>query len=539
MTPARRRRPRPASDEPAPDQPARHNRRGHRRRAALRAGTAVAGVLVLAGCSLLPSGSSSSGPATGTAEAAVVGDVPAALESFYTQKVSWHPCEASFECTTVTVPMDYDHPGEQSLELALIKRPADGNAQSSVLINPGGPGGSGYDTVLQSSDAVTTKRLREHFNLVGFDPRGVKRSAPVTCLTDKQRDAHRAEDFDPDTAAGLAKAKASAKKLAAACKAKTGPKLGFVDTNSAARDMDILRAALGETKLDYLGFSYGTFLGATYAGLFPDRVGKLVLDGAIDPSLSNAEITLGQAKGFENALLAYVKDCQSGQDCPVSGTPQEGVRQIAKLIRSVQDSPMTAQDGRTVTVGLFVSGLIVPLYNSDNWPVLSRALTSAFNGDPSQMLLLADLSADREQNGHYSSNGNLAFLAINCLDYPMDAKLAAMRAEEKQLEAASPTLGHYLAYGALGCQPWPYKPVRKPAPIHAAGADPIVVIGTTGDPATPYPWAQALAKELDSGTLVTWQGQGHTAYGRSNSCVAGAVDDYFIDGTVPKDGTRC
>ena len=517
-------------------------------RLALAAASAVAVLAGLTACTggsgpEETGGSASSTAGVTTAAAEVIGEVPADLLPYYSQEVSWDQCESGtasgFRCATVEVPLDYANPDGRNIELAVILAEAGGTAQGTILLNPGGPGGSGYDIVHDSVDAVTTDRLRENFNVLGFDPRGVGRSTPVQCLSDAELDALREDYYDPSTPAGLTAARADARELAEKCAEKSGDLLGFVDTVSAARDMDILRAVAGDEQLNYLGFSYGTFLGATYAELFPGKVGRMVLDGALDPAASNEEITLGQAEGFENAIRAYVEDCLSASSCPFTGTADQAIETIRSLIASVEASPMTAKDGRTVTVSTFVSGFIVPLYNSDNWPLLTQALNSALQGDPSTILYLADLSADRQPDGTYASNSTVAFTAINCLDYPMNADDGQMALEAKQLEEASPTIGKYLAYGAITCEAWPAAPVNTPHEINASGAADLLVIGTTGDPATPYQWSVALADQLESATLVTWEGEGHTAYGRGDECIANTVDDYFVDGTVPAQDVVC
>ncbi|MCC9146653.1 MULTISPECIES: alpha/beta hydrolase [unclassified Arthrobacter] len=507
-----------------------------------RLAAAAASVLLLAsGCTSAPgTDENDGGDSASTAAADVIGDVPGELREFYSQDVDWTGCEDDFRCATVTVPMDYADPGAGTVELSVIMAEADGDARGTVLINPGGPGGSGYDAVSQSMESITSDRLRDNFNLLGFDPRGVGRSTPVKCLSDQEMDEARAEYIDASTPEGLAASRLSAKEFADACAAETGELLGFVDTASAARDMDILRAVAGDEKLNYLGFSYGTYLGATYAELFPEKVGRLVLDGALDPSSSNEDITLGQARAFEKAIRAYVEDCVAGSGCPLDGSADDGVAAIRDLLASVEARPMTAGDGRLVTVSTFVSGFILPLYDDANWPVLSQALESALQGDdPTYMLRLADISADRAEDGTYRSNSTVAFNAVNCLDYPMVSDDAQMAADALELAAASPTIGKYLAYGGVTCEAWPHGPVNEPHPIKASGAADLLVIGTTGDPATPYEWSEALAAQLESAVLVTWEGEGHTAYGRGSQCVEDTVDDYFIDGTVPKDNTVC
>ena len=272
----------------------------------MRAAGAMALVLVLSSCTLLGAGDSGAKGAS-TPNPEIASAAPAELRSYYTQKADWTACEADFQCAKIKVPLDYSKPDGDSIEIAAIRLPTKGASKGSLLINPGGPGGSGYDFVKDAGATHFSEKLRANFDIVGFDPRGVKRSAPVTCLTDQERDASRAKIYDLDTDAGLAETLADNQVIAAKCEEKTGPVLGELDTESSAKDLDILRAALNDTKLNYMGFSYGTFLGSTYASLFPDNVGAMVLDGAMDPSLSYEELTSGQAKAFEKALRAYVE----------------------------------------------------------------------------------------------------------------------------------------------------------------------------------------------------------------------------------------
>ncbi|WP_394940731.1 alpha/beta hydrolase [Psychromicrobium sp. YIM B11713] len=475
----------------------------------------------------------------GTSDPSVTQDVPADLLSFYTQKVSWESCERSFQCAKVKVPMDYSNPRSESIELAVVRLPAQGSKTGSIVVNPGGPGSSGYDMVV-NSPTIFSNKLKSAFDIVGFDPRGVQRSAPVKCISDAEIDEERQKTYDLDTDAGLSSYEAENKTDIAQCKQNTGPVLGFIDTASSAKDMDIIRAVLRETKLDYLGFSYGTKLGAYYAEQFPQRVGKFVLDGAMDPSLGVEGIGMGQAKAFEAALHSWAENCVQSADCPVRGSADEAVQQIRELNESYQKTPQRTRDGRLLTGAGFSSGLSLAMYSTDLWDVLKKALSDAMAGDPNGMMSLADYAADRDPNsGKYNSNSTFAFTAINCLDYPMTSDVAAMRAESKALQAASPTFGKYFGYSGLSCKDWPYQSKLTPHPIKAQGTGPIVVIGTTRDPATPYQWAEALSKQLSSGVLVTWNGDGHTAYGRSNACITSAVDSYYLDGTTPQDGLKC
>lgn len=505
----------------------------------LRAVGALILALTLASCSLFGGGNPDAAPATVKADPAIVASAPAGLDSFYAQEVVWEPCENGFQCAKVTVPMDYAEPAGDEIQIAALRAPSTGKKTGSLLVNPGGPGGSGYDFVKDAAGTHFSQSVRANYDLVGFDPRGVKRSAPVTCMTDAERDASRAKVYALETDAGLAAALADNKAIGAQCAEQTGPVLGHIDTVSAAKDLDILRAVVNDSKLNYLGYSYGTFLGSTYASLFPDNVGRMVLDGALDPSISNEELTSGQAVAFEKAIRAYVASCQQESACPLSGNVDSGVQQIRDVINAVQETPRLAKDGRLVNATMFVSGLITPLYNDQSWPALTQALEAAMTGDVNLMLRLADLGADRAANGTYTSNSTFAFGAINCLDYPMVSDAAAMRAEQQRLMQASPTLGYFFAYGGTNCVDWPYKNVRTPAPVEYTGESPIVVVGTTGDPATPVEWAASLRKQLGNASLMTWQGEGHTAYGRANSCLEDAVDKYFVDGTVPADNSVC
>ena len=319
------------------------------RRRSLVIGLRAAGALVLsvtlASCSLLGGDEPDAAPSTAKADASIVASAPAGLDSYYSQEVVWEPCENGFQCTKVTVPMDYANPDGDKIQLAALRAPSAGKKQGSLLVNPGGPGGSGYDFVKDAAGTHFSQSVKANYDLVGFDPRGVKRSAPVTCMTDAERDAARAKIYDYGTDAGIAAVLADNKAIAAQCAAQTGPSLGHIDTVSAAKDLDILRAVVNDAKLNYLGYSYGTFLGSTYASLFPDNVGRMVLDGALDPSISNEELTMGQAVAFEKAIRAYVADCLQENGCPLSGGVDSGVQQIRGLINSIQETPRVAKDG--------------------------------------------------------------------------------------------------------------------------------------------------------------------------------------------------
>ncbi|HXD27433.1 MAG TPA: alpha/beta hydrolase [Arthrobacter sp.] len=494
-------------------------------------------LLLLSACSSGQSADPASGP--GADAAASMPAAPEGLERYYTQSLDWTSCSTSFECADVEVPLDYAHPEGDSIQLSVVKMDAPGKAQGTLLVNPGGPGASGVDLVMNAGSLVFSDHLRGAYDVLGFDPRGVSRSAPVTCRTDAERDKARTVDIDTSTAAGLAELEEQSRDFAQECARKTGKSLGFVDTVSSAKDMDILRAVSSEPKLDFLGFSYGTKLGATYAQLFPQNVGHMVLDGAMDPSLGNEDVTLGQAAAFEKAITAYLEDCLRGRDCPFDGDVEQARGQLQQVFDDVEQYPLTAQDGREVGITDFVNGFLLAFYDDAYWDQLTAALSDIISGDPTKILELADTSAGRNPDGSYTGNPMAAFTAINCLDYPVDTSLEGQRHDAQDLAKASPTIGKYLAFGGMACQDWKYEPTGHPAPVSAPGAAPIVIIGTTGDPATPYQWSKALNEQLESSVLLTFHGEGHTAYGRSNECIGNAVDDYFVDSTVPKDGLQC
>ncbi|MFF2369942.1 alpha/beta hydrolase [Agromyces sp. NPDC058110] len=514
-------------------------RRARRRpgRAGRAAGIAagLVALLVLTGCvpSFLKPQTSESTP---TGE-----DVSAELEPYYGQVLAWENCGGEFDCATAKAPLDWESPADGEIELALVRHRASGERIGSLLVNPGGPGGSGYDFVKDSLDYAVGEPLQQRFDVVGFDPRGVGRSSAVACYDPADMDQYLfgivpGERGSDEWIANTGEVKSA---FATACGDNTGDLIGEVDTVSAARDLDMLRAALGDEQLNYLGYSYGTFLGATYAGLFPDRVGRLVLDGAIDPAAQEEDVSREQAVGFESALRAYLADCLAGTDCPFTGSVDAAMDEISRLLASVDASPMRGTDGREVGADTLVTAIVYPLYSADSWPYLSQMFDAVMLGDADAALSFADGYYGRNADGTYNDNSTESFLAINCLDYTYQSDVQVMREKAAEISAAAPLIGPYFGYGDLGCITWPVQPGAERAPIHAEGAAPIVVIGTTNDPATPYKWAVALADQLESGVLVSYEGEGHTAYNKSNDCVNDAVEAYLVDGTVPADGTGC
>lgn len=500
------------------------------RRAAVAA--AVAGSLLLAGCAGAPQRTTST---------PVPGDVSAELEPYYGQVLKWEECEDELQCATATAPLDWTDPARDSIELALIRHTA-GSPLGSVLVNPGGPGGSGYDFIANSLDYAVSERLKDNFDIVGFDPRGVNRSSPVSCHDDPVE----LDDFIYDIVPGesgsdewIADVEAENTAFGAACLSHSGELLGYVDTVSAARDLDLLRAVLGDTTLNYLGFSYGTLLGATYAELYPQNTGRLVLDGALDPTSTSFDVSLTQAEGFESAMRAFLADCDSADDCPFSGSEDASLAKIRLLLDRLDASPIRSDDGRELGSNSMTSAIVLPLYSQDNWPYLRQLFASVMEGDATVAFSLADSYNGRNADGTYLDNSLEARLAINCLDYASQPDVSVMRAQAAELAEKAPVLGKQLAYGDLGCLGWPVAAATERPVIDGSGAADILVLGTTNDPATPYSWAVSLSEQLETGQLVTYDGEGHTAYNKSNACIDSTVDDYFIDGTVPSSDPLC
>lgn len=474
--------------------------------------------------------------------------VAADLAPYYHQVLKWSSCETGMQCATAKAPLDWKNPTAASIKLALIRQVATGGKpKGSLLVNPGGPGASGYDFVRDSVSYATDKKLQQNFDIVGFDPRGVNHSTAVKCYTNpKVLDA-----YVYDIPAGergsdkwIAENEAASQKFGEGCLKYTGKLLGYVDTISATRDMDMLRAALGDKKLNYLGYSYGTLLGSTYANLFPSKTGKLVLDGVVDPTVTPFTLSATQATGFENALRAFFAACPdlsgpNGDSCPFTGGVDAAMSYVRQQLDSLDASPLRNSDGRELGSGTMFTAIIFPLYNKANWPALIDLFSSVANGDPAYAFELADQYNERAKDGTYSDNSTEAFTAINCLDYPTDSDVATMRKEAVELDKLAPVFGHLMAYGGTGCHDWPFPSVSTRSPIVAEGSADILVVGTTNDPATPYVWAQNVAKTLAHGHLVTYKGEGHTAYNKSNSCVNNAVDDYFLNGTIPASDPHC
>ncbi|QTD99985.1 alpha/beta hydrolase [Streptomyces cyanogenus] len=522
----------------------RHRRTRPRSAIRLTAGFLAAAALLVSACS---SGNSTTS-AGGRVEAALAElprSTPSGLAPYYTQRLRWRDCGVpGFQCATMRAPLDYDRPDAGDVRLAVARKKATGKGKplGSLLVNPGGPGGSAIGYLQQYAGVAYPAQVRARYDMVAVDPRGVARSEPVECLDGRQMDAYTQTDTTPDDAKERNALVAADRKFAESCGARSARLLRHVSTVEAARDMDILRAVLGDRRLNYVGASYGTFLGATYAGLFPARVGRMVLDGAMDPSLDARRLNLDQAAGFETAFRAFVKDCVRHSDCPLGGrgtTPAQAGDRLHAFFRKLDAHPIPA-DGRRLGEALATTGVIASMYDEGSWEQLREALTSAMKKkDGAGLLSLSDSYYERDADGGYS-NLMMANAAVNCLDLP--PAFSGPEDVQKALpafEKASPVFGPGLAWATLNCTYWPVRATGEPHRIEAKGAAPIVVVGTVRDPATPYRWARSLAAQLSSARLLTYDGDGHTAYGRGSTCIDTAIDTYLLRGTPPPAGKRC
>lgn len=530
-------------------------------RATALAATAALAAAVCAGCTggdEEPTNSASRPEAS-----AETGTVPPLPGSFTGQKLDWKPCGAPtvlqgdtgtgppqplngtrWECATMKAPRDYVRPGDGTVDLALIRvkaAPEDGEKRiGSLIFNFGGPGSSGVAT-LPSFAEGDYRQLRTRYDLVSFDPRGIGASSPVRCLDDKQLDAWNASDGTPDDGAEEKAYLRDVERAAAACAQNSGGRLPYVGTVNAARDLDLMRQVLGDDRLYYFGISYGTELGGVYAHLYPKTVGRAVLDAVVDPTQEPEEGSLAQAKGFQLALDNFLEDCaEKGSSCPVGDDPEEGKRKIEQLLDRLDKEPLSTNSGRELTQTLAMNGILQALYSKDLWPVLRQALQEAESYDSGSLLLvLSDALTGRDEQGRYN-NSQAAHSAVVCADTDRRYTVNDVEDALPEFREASPVFGELLAWGLLQCTDWPVAGAEGETEVGAEGSAPILVVGNTGDPATPFGGTGKMIEELGPGVGVelVWKGQGHGAYG-SSRCVDDKVNGYLLDGRVPANGTVC
>ncbi|MFI8002319.1 alpha/beta hydrolase [Streptomyces sp. NPDC086010] len=523
-------------------------------RAAALATTATV-LLPLAGCSDGDDG----GSGTSTPTAASTAAPTATAGKLASQKLDWKPCPApnaaqgtgtvpsplpggaAWQCSFMDAPLDYADPDGRTIELALIRAVARNQDRriGSLIFNFGGPGASGVATLPSFGTDYDT--LRTRYDLVSFDPRGIGRSEGVECSDDETLDARYEKDGTPDDADEEKAFVEDQKSYIADCEKNSGDELPYVGTTNAARDMDLLRQVLGDDKLYYFGISYGTELGGVYAHLYPKNVGRAVLDAVVDPTEDALESSLGQAEGFQLALDNFAADCAERDDCKIPGATSKEVQDwIAGLLAKLEKKPVPGLGERELTETQATTGIASALYSKETWPLLEQGLDEADGGNGGLLLALADSLNGRSEDGHYD-NSNAANTAVNCADSKQRYTLEQTRKALPRFREASPVFGDYLGWGLLACTGWPVTGAWVTPDVSAPGSAPILVIGNTGDPATPYAGAKAMATELGKGVgvVLTYKGEGHGAYNSGSTCVQKAVDGYLLEGKVPESGTVC
>ena len=440
----------------------------------------------------------------------------------------------SFGCAKLRVPLDYRDPSRKAIDLFLVRVRLAGQQKriGSLVVNPGGPGGSGADAAVGLGLSLPTELL-SRFDVVGFDPRGVGLSAPVECISDQLKD--RSLQLDPDARDAFATQARLSRQVSADCGAKYGDELQHYNTEETARDLDLVRQAVGDAKLTYLGYSYGTRLGSVYAQLFPTRVRALVLDGAVDPKAGEVASARTQAAGFERAFDQFAADCRARKAACLIGPDPRAT--VSRIMAEARRAPIPGgSGGRTATAGPVLLAIVSALYDRGDWAALESALAEADHGSSSGLFRLADRYNERDDQGHYTNLAD-ANTAISCADAAEKVPDATVQRALSSWHRQYPLFGSALALGLLTCQQW--RAPREPLPaVRAAGAPPVLVIGTVNDPATPYASAKVLAGTLASGRLLTWQGEGHTAYPKTR-CVTAAVDAYLVSLTVPAANATC
>ncbi len=529
--------------------------RAGRRRPRARLGRVPVVAAVLAAVALLAGACAQAVPGTAVPDAAA--GAPPELESFYTQNLAWGPCapyaateeyrslytDPALQCARLQVPLDYARPGGRTASIAVLRHaaPASPDRIGSLVINPGGPGASGIQTAAYLAQSLSGTEVGRRFDIVGFDPRGVGASEPaIRCLTGPERDADRRDDDTDASPAGVTQTEAEVRQTVDACAARTGVDvLAEVGTRDVAHDMDVLRAALGDTRLTYLGFSYGTRIGSTYAEEFPGNVRAMVLDGALDPDQDPITELIEQGRGFQGAFDAFARNCTTRPNCPLGQDPAQTTAAYQALTRPLIAAPLPLPDGRVLSYGDAQQGTIDALYVEAYWPRLSNALNGLRAGQGGPLMALADEYYERNPDGSYDSSQD-AFQAIRCVDVPRvtDPVLAAQRAEAYNRAAPFLDSGRGASGARDSCAFWPVPSTSQPHVPQVPGLAPPLVVSTTGDPATPYQAGVELARALN-GSLLTKIGDEHTASFQNSPCVDAIVTRYLVAGTPAPPNATC
>ncbi len=454
-------------------------------------------------------------------------------------EIVWTSCKdvplSKSECGELSVPFNYDDPSIGSFTLFLTRKPAANQADKigSMLVNPGGPGFGG-SSVAENAEWYFSSELLDRFDIIGWDPRGTGKSTPAIDCID-QYDEYFGIDSTPETAEEKQAIIDASQKFNDQCVKNSGEILPYISTQATARDMDSIRRSLGEEKITYFGFSYGSELGATWVTMFPETVRAAVLDGASDPNATSLDQGLAQAKGFEKQLDAFLAACSKRVSCAFHSSGNSAAA-LDELLIEIDKSPIVVTADRTpVTQGVMYTALAQSMYSDTLWPELERALADGVAGDGAGLLKLNDDYFQRKPGGTYG-NELEAFLAISCLDDPGPTSVAAVDEQIPVFVKAAKRFGESFAYG-YSCALWPVPQVQR-LEITGKNAGPIIVIGTTGDAATPIESSRNAAKALEGGIFLTVTADQHTGYGL-NQCVVNAVDRYLIDLTPPPVGKVC
>lgn len=528
----------------------------------------AAAALALTGCTAVDtalskdptSSSHSSSRSQESVEAASEG-APKGFKSYYTQEVTWRQCESdevvssfmsvpsdmeSYQCTTLKAPMNWEDPDSEEIELGVARYVPgrDGESRDPLFFNLGGPGGGAVDSLASAVENIFPEKILRNFQVIALDPRGVGTSTPIQCLTDEERDEEerRVEDLSELTTEELVVFyEDEMGSLGEKCLERSGDLLGYVDSTSVARDFDMVRSALGFEKFDYVGYSYGTLLGAIYADLFPTRVGHFVLDGVLDPAMDVNEVSEAQLDGMESSLYHWIEYCQEQDECPFPGDLEQGKEELSQFLEDVAEDPIpTADPDRPLNINLAYTAIIGSLYSTDSYSFLVDGIDQAMEGDGSMLLFLADYFNDRDVDGTYLTNSDDAFTAVNNLDYQPVGTPEEWEAASERLSEAYPILGEDFGFASAGLSKWPVQSTTPRVPITAEDAPEMLLIGTTHDPATPYVMAENLHGEIGNSVLLTVEGWDHTAYSRSASkCVQNIVNAFLLKGELPEDGVVC
>lgn len=493
--------------------------------------------------------------------------VPAGFEQYYDQQIDFVPCEAKqvtlpvlpvpkdlakYQCATVKAPLNWDDPKSEPISLSIARYEGaknSGKEQTPYLFyNLGGPGGDAVRSLSAFVGQMAPEILSKSFQILALDPRGVGQSTPVQCWSDEEKDQNNSdhdgigEGQEPGQTAAeiIEQYREESVETSKKCHELSGDIVGFVDTDSAARDFDMVRSALGQGKFNYLGYSYGTFLGATYAELFPENVGKMVLDGALDPEVDSDGISALQARGMEQSLYHWIETCQQQRSCPLSGDLESGKKQVMQFLEELEEDPLPTSDvNRLLTQSLAKTGIIGSLYSTSSYEYLTMAYQLAQAGDGSALLMLADYYNGRENDGSYDNSSD-AFTVINMLDYEPSGSEKDWEENANKIAAENPVLGQDFGFSNAGLEEWQFQSRQKKHKLDVKGAPQILIVGTTHDPATPYVMAQGLQKQIDGSVLVTKEGWDHGAYSRDGSkCIQMVVNSYLLKGVVPPEGTVC